>query len=175
MAAQRVTIRAARHHDVRPSSWHDRNIEFRPFGPRDQPAILGLLSGLSTIYPDSAGWLRRRLTDTLEHRARCTVAVLDDVPVAVLIESPKGPTEIKLSTLYVAPEYRRLGIATHLIALARSRWMRNGVDRVYVTMDRGRSDLVYRFFGSKGFVKLGEVRDRYGPGRAELIMQWRPE
>ena len=117
MAAQRVTIRAARHHDVRPSSWHDRNIEFRPFGPRDQPAILGLLSGLSTIYPDSAGWLRRRLTDTLEHRARCTVAVLDDVPVAVLIESPKGPTEIKLSTLYVAPEYRRLGIATHSLHL----------------------------------------------------------
>ena len=148
-------------------------VKYRPFAIRDRDAVLRLLADLTMSYPESTQWLDRRLSDVLERRARCTLAMRFDCPIGVSIETPKAENSIKLSTLYVAPEWRGLGIGSHLLALARSKWLREGVGRVYVTIDATRLTTVGRFFKAKGWVIEGEVSDRYGPGRAEIVMAWR--
>jgi ribosomal protein S18 acetylase RimI-like enzyme len=149
-------------------------VSLRPFALSDRTGVSRLLATLPTLYPNGGQWLDARLTDAYEGRARCTLATVQGLLAGVLIETPKGRQALKLSTVYVGPTYRMIGIGSRLIQHARNLWYRDDPQHVYVTVAAEGTTGVDAFFRAQGFRDIDISTDRYGIGRDELIMSWQP-
>lgn len=148
----------------------------RPFSRADKPSIIRLLSILPKLYPGGANWLDQRLDDVIYRKARCQLAVTKwGQPIGVTIETPKEAYRLKLSTIYVHPSFRGLGVGTALLSNCHANWLREELRRVYVTVDLNISDTLYTNIGKFGFRLKAFVPDRYGNGRNEVIFDWCPE
>jgi len=141
--------------------------------PVDEPYVLDLLGGLSQLYPGADRWLGDRLKDAERGQANVTLVELDDNIAAVLIETPKSKTRLKLSTIYVAPRFRRRGVAGQLLALAQERWRQQGRDEVYVTVPAENRDWLMPMLLRRGFVPEAVLPEKYGPDRNEVVFVWR--
>lgn len=150
-------------------------VAIRPYRLSDRPIVFRLLSVLPSLYPGGASWLDHRLDDVLGGKARCTIAVTNGAPVGITIETPKEPHKFKLSTIYVCPSFRGLGIGTRLLRQCRENWLRGDIDQVSVTADVRRTDTLLRLFTTFGFRAISVDRGRYGPDRDEMVFIWRPE
>lgn len=82
---------------------------------------------------------------------------------------------MKLSTLFVAQPFRRLGIAHRLLAGMTDRWLREELDYVNVTADRLRSVELFPVLSKFGFRHEALENGRYGSERDEVVFGWRPE
>jgi ribosomal protein S18 acetylase RimI-like enzyme len=147
----------------------------RPLQQRDRGDVVRLVGPtLARLYPHGDRWLIERLEHAARGQARCTVAVALGHLIGLTIETPKEPGRIKLSTLWVAPESRRLGVGTSLLDTCRRQWLIDGLDRVDVTcaavVARQLAPLLHR----RGFRVERVARNRYGEGRHEVIFSWSP-
>lgn len=147
----------------------------RRFEAADSQAVFSLLRELPTLYPGGGGWLRSRLADCASERAGCTVAEAAGHIVGVTLETPKGQTVRKLSTICVDPGARCQGIGTKLLRDRVENWIREGVDRAYVTVASSKAHALRPLLTSNGFAFTALEHDRYGEGRHEEIYEWSPE
>ncbi|MBI2987639.1 MAG: GNAT family N-acetyltransferase [Deltaproteobacteria bacterium] len=147
-------------------------VAIRPYRPSDRPTVFRLLSVLPSLYPGGTSWLDHRLDDVLGGKARCTVAVTDGAPVGITIETPKEPHKLKLSTIYVCPSFRGLGIGTRLLRQCGENWLKGDIEQVSVTADVRRTGTVLPLFMSFGFRPIAIERGRYGPDRDEMVFTW---
>jgi GNAT superfamily N-acetyltransferase len=138
----------------------------------DIRAVAGLLVELPLLYPGGALWLKERLNDSIRGDARCTIARLNDQVVGATIETPKPNSRMKLSTIYVAPSARGLGIGTRLFGLAKSRWKGGGTRESYVTVPHHRVEQLERLLLPAGFTPTAREANRYGAGRHEVVYTW---
>jgi ribosomal protein S18 acetylase RimI-like enzyme len=143
----------------------------RAYHPSDRAAVLGLLASLSARYPGATEWLQRRLTDVEEGQARCTVVEVDGTLGAVMIETPKPPHQIKMSTLYVSEDCRHMGLAQLLIRHAQPLWAKEGITRVYSSVDSSHPSLP--FYTKLGWVVTDVAPGRYAADRDELVVELR--
>lgn len=141
------------------------------YGPEARESVIELLSGLPALYPHADEWLARRLDDVEQRRARCTLAIVAGQSAAVAIETPKPGNRVKLSTLYVAPQFRRTGIGGMLVRSCWHRWLVRGVDSVHVTVRTGREEALYSVLEPLGFSFLTLLTNRYGRGEHEFVLQ----
>lgn len=144
----------------------------RRYAVRDRAAVLNLLKIINILYPRGGDWLDRRLDDVLHCRARCVLAIFGDTPVGVTIESPKGTHRVKLSTFYVHPGFRNVGIGSALLANARRNWLADDIDTVHVTTDVKRMFKIEPILLHYGFSFESICSERYGPDRHEAIYRW---
>jgi N-acetylglutamate synthase-like GNAT family acetyltransferase len=149
-------------------------ISLRPYRSTDLTSVFRLLRILPALYPGGDAWLDQRLADTVEGRARCTLAEVSGALAGVTIETPKGRHVAKLSTIWVDPSLRDAGVGTRLMQAASERWWRNDMYEVYVTAALTRAPVVYALIGKFGFEPVTIEWDRYGPFRHEAIFRWRP-
>lgn len=145
-----------------------------PFTERDRCSVTELLTLLPHLYPNGYFWLTRRLDDALSGRARCTLAKSRYGIVGVTIETPKGRNRTKLSTIYVRPSFRGLGVGTRLLEACLDRWVRSEVRSAYVTVEEGRSILLRPLLTGFGFRFQALERNRYGTDRNEVVFDWEP-
>ena len=144
----------------------------RPYADRDKGAVFALLSDLPALYPGGGAWLERRLGDVRSQKAFCTLAVSAFGPIGVTIETPKGANALKLSTIFVAGNCRRLGVGSLLLGRCVRRWLATGMKHVHVTVDQRRITSLLPLLESSGFESSGVEYDRYGPDRNEVIFRW---
>ena len=144
----------------------------QPYRRSDRARVFQLLLALPSLYPGASDWLDRRLEDTLSRKAICRLAFDKQQPVGISIETPKAKRRTKLSTLYVAPRYRGLGVATGLMAAMQWRWHLDDIERADLTVDTCRAHQFLPLLERFGFKPMTIERDRYGEGRDELIVSW---
>ena len=148
----------------------------RPFKSSDKSELIRLLSVLPELYPGGDQWLQRRLTDSLAGQARCIVVedYMTRSLCAVAIVTPKSSTSLKLSTFYVAQEYRLQGIGTLLLHALMRTWQQQPLSEVYVTVAHHIEPEFRNLFKPAGFNRIALEEDRYGPGRHEAVWkrQW---
>ncbi|MGK7921346.1 MAG: GNAT family N-acetyltransferase [Trichodesmium sp.] len=110
---------------------------------------------LSLLYPGFPQWLEKTInsSDTIFN-----VAYRDEKAVGVAIWKPKGNGIAKLSTLFVAQDYRRSGIGRNLILTCIEQWRVQGIRRAFVTT--AKVELV-PFFERYGFWVEGIGREIY--------------
>jgi GNAT superfamily N-acetyltransferase len=147
-------------------------IWMRPYTIRDKVAVFTLLSDLPTLYPGGGVWLEKRLGEVQIGKAVCSLAVSTIGLIGVTIETPKGAHALKLSTIFVARSFRRLGAGSLLLGRCLDRWFATGVKHVHVTADQRRASSLLPLLESAGFAFAGVEYDRYGHGRNEVIFRW---
>jgi GNAT superfamily N-acetyltransferase len=148
------------------------SIVLRPMLGTDRGSVQRLLSFLPRLYPNGAPWLERRLDDVFAEKARCTVAVLRRRLVGIAIETPKGHRRLKLSTIYVHPSHRSLGVGKRLLERARRQWLLAGIREVWVTANAEVSPELAPLVSRVGFEFTTLQSNRYGDGRDEVIFTW---
>ena len=147
-------------------------IVLRPFLLVDLKSVQVLLQDLPALYPGGDAWLLRRLTDALAGAARCTLAVSAQGLAGITIETPKSLDTVKLSTLYVHPDFRHLGLGTQLLKACRSGWVQAGITTAYVTVDARLTTSLAPLLRQVGFSYTALECNRYGPGRDEMVFHW---
>lgn len=149
-----------------------QRFRLRSYAPADRPQVLGLLAGLTDMYPDADRWLARRLTDADAGDAIVTCADFDNRIRGVLIETFKPAGTMKLSTIYVAPEVRRLHVASSLVYAAQERWKLLGVRSAHITVPATERSGLMPFLMRRSFLPVDVEPDRYGQGRDEVVFRW---
>lgn len=134
----------------------------------DVDEVKRILVALPVDYPGGDQWLERRLVDVLDGRATCELATLGGRVVGLTIGTPKGQAT-KLSTIYVVPTARRVGVASALLDSFIAQACSNGDREIYVTAAHHRWPELQRLFESRGFIVSAVEFDRYGPGRHEVV------
>jgi GNAT superfamily N-acetyltransferase len=148
------------------------SVYLRSFTRYDRVSVFNLLSFLPTLYPKGYSWLDSRLDDVLAGRARCTLAVTPWDVAGVTIETPKGAKRLKLSTIYVNPRFRGLGVGASLLRHCKAKWEQEELSGVHVTADTRRLDALLPLLTNHGFSVTAMDKERYGPNRDEMIFNW---
>lgn len=152
--------------------WHVRALT----GDDWQPVMQALAPTLAAHYPGGHQWLSRRLDDVVDGRAFAwIVGAPNREPAGVAIETPKGPGRLKLSTLWVAPALRGAGIGAALRDFCIGRWLETDVDSAWLTAGAATVADIGRLLLPAGFEFTCCLPDRYGPGRHEWVLHWRPD
>lgn len=151
-----------------------RDMTVRAATASDRTRVTGALGCLPRLYPGGGAWLDRRFDDALLGRSRLAVAAGDGRLLGLTLDTPKGEHRRKLSTLFVHPQFRHKGVGTWLLFLTFEHWLREGVRDAWITVpehDRATTT----FLEGHGFRPLPTLRDRYGPGRSEVVSVWDPD
>jgi predicted transcriptional regulator/ribosomal protein S18 acetylase RimI-like enzyme len=156
---------------VPPLSCTDAQI--RPFEVSDTDAVTALLHELPLLYPGAEAWLAARLADCAAGQAWAWVAVEQDEIVGVVIASPKGD-RLKISNMFVREDARGRGHCRRLMRAASELWADGSRREVLVTVAPQNFAGVAACVAPYGLKKVATVRDRYGPGRHEIVLAWRP-
>ena len=149
-------------------------VEVGGLAPGDAAAVEALLSDLPHVYPGADVWLARTLRETAAGGASCSIARVGGKMAGVLIDKPKPEGRRKLSTLYVDRWARGRGAARALLDEAMRRWWAEGVAEAYVTCRVPRDDALIECLSSRGFAAGPLLPGRYGTGRDEQVLSWRP-
>lgn len=145
----------------------------RPYQGRDRAAVFHLLSFLPNLYPNGHDWLEHRLAGVLKGQARCTLAVAKGVPIGITIETPKSHRRLKLSTIFIHPLFRGIGVGSSLMSQCYENWRQNDLAEVWVTTDVKRASIILPLFSRFSFEPNSIEYNRYGSDRHELILVWR--
>lgn len=128
-----------------------------------------LSSNIGSLYPGGESWLRQRLRDVGEGRALCKVVRMNDEIAGVAILTPKSSSIFKLSTFFVAEEFRGLGLGSALMDIVISDLDQTEAREVYVTVAHHLSKPLSRVLLPRGFTRIATERNRYGLGRHEVV------
>lgn len=151
----------------------------RPLERADIASVQELLRDLDNDYPGGLVWLEQRLHQVLEGRATCSLALVGRGLAGVTIQTPKRGTT-KLSTIYVAPTWRGRGVGSQLLDHVTGHTVMDSSSPVcpprlkagrelYVTVAHHKWTQLSPLLLSRGFTQTALERDRYGPGRHEVI------
>lgn len=146
----------------------------RPCCRSDRDRVWRLLRILPRLYPNGDDWLDRRLSDAVDGKASCTVAVSGPLIIGATIESPKGSGVLKLSTIWVHERFRRMGVGRALLARCYRKWLVSNINRTYITADSRVSYILSPLLIGYGFRERGLEANRYGEGRHEVVFSWTP-
>ena len=163
---------------IRPARSSPTLIEVRPIAPPDlQPLMQSVGPLVDNLYPAGAAHLQDRLEDALAGDAYAHVVAPKGAgsPIALAAEASKGYRARKLGTFWVSPLWRRRRIGSLLISHRAQSWLSENIDAVHVTVREERSCELLALLSPWGFRSALLVLDRYGEGKNELVLQWRPE
>lgn len=136
--------------------------------PTTVHGVSALLKDLPRDYPGAEVWLKRRLRDALQGNAESWLADLGGQLAGVVILTPK-PSALKLSTIYVEPRFRGLGLGALLMERALERAADHHFGETYVTVAHHAEPLLQPLLDTRGFIRVATERHRYGWGRHEVI------
>jgi len=148
-------------------------VSIRPFIAADTAQVKLLLGQLPELYPGADAWLEGKLDACGMGVARAWVAKQEGIVVGVIIISPKGE-RLKISNIYVAGEWRRLGIGRRFVDCVAPLWMKGAYNMVFITVATPSLDGVSRLLRPYGFTELTTVPDRYAVGQVETVLSCRP-
>lgn len=141
----------------------------RAFRKSDRDSVRRLLRIVPRLYPSGDQWLEKRLDEVENRKASCTLAFSAGHLAGALIDVPKGYRASKICTLFVEDDFRGFGFGSRLFSMRYSNWIRQGIDKLHITVaDERRSDIDW-FLKINRFKAVAFDPDRYGPGRGEHV------
>ena len=138
-------------------------------GPASRQRIEELLDFLPVLYPGGSAWLSRRMSDVARGRATALVAEVSGEMVGVALGILKASGRFKVSTLFVSPTHRGLGLGAELLDSMVVRARVVGANEVYITGAHSVRENLSPLLASRGFVLTATEANRYGQGRHEDV------
>lgn len=110
-------------------------------------------------------WSRRNFEDALAARYPAWVLRIGDALAGFCVAMPT-PDDVHLLVIAVAPDYRRKGLATQLLAQVDQLASDRGVSRVLLEV-RPSNTRALAFYAKQGFAEIGKRRGYYPAGKGE--------
>jgi ribosomal protein S18 acetylase RimI-like enzyme len=152
------------------------NITFEPLIDLRHLATSGLLTSIAERYPNFPIWLERKTRDIQRHQATATAAFANHGEIiGVIIESYKNQERSKISTIYVRPDFRSLGIGSYLLASHLTRSIAEGRRLFYTTFDSSLDADMGGFMKYMGFIPSASHCDRYRTSAIERVYTYTAE
>jgi len=146
------------------------NVTFKRLIDLQHFATSGLLTSIADRYPNFPIWLERKTREIQSHQATATAAFANHGEIiGVIIESYKDQEGSKISTIYVRPDFRSLGIGSYLLASHLARSITEGRRLFYTTFDSSLDADLGGFMKYMGFIPSASHRDRYRVGAIERV------
>lgn len=130
------------------------------------------LAFLPDLYPGGDRWLKKRLVDINEERARCLLAVTPTKLLGVAIQTPKQFGVVKLSTFYIERGHRAKGVGATMLTVLTAAWRSENVRKAYVTVASTKVAELEPLLRRFGFECVKVHNGRYGISRDEFIYEW---
>jgi ribosomal protein S18 acetylase RimI-like enzyme len=147
-----------------------RNVTFKAIGDLHSVARSGILTSIAAHYPDFLLWLDRKKDEIQRQHATATGAYTNEGEIiGVIIESYKNQERSKISTIYVKPHFRGVGIGSYLVASHLSRSIAAGRTVFYTTFDSSLDREMGGFMKRMGFLPTASHCDRYSTGAIERV------
>jgi ribosomal protein S18 acetylase RimI-like enzyme len=127
---------------------------------------------IDTLYPRGAAKLSARLDEVADRRAHCWIAWSSGRLAGISVDTPKGPKAAKLSTLWVAPSFRRAGVGSALVDTTLATWRARDVERGHLTVRRTQAEPLVALLAHHGFAQAGIAVHKYGLDEDELVLLW---
>jgi ribosomal protein S18 acetylase RimI-like enzyme len=119
---------------------------------------------LPDLYPDFEDWLTSKIVQINQGTAAAYVASYEQANAGFALTDDKGAGVRKLSTLYMKPGYRGLGVGERLLYGVIVQAAKDGIEKIYVTVSEERRDQLEELLLSFGFFVEGVSGRRYRPG-----------
>jgi N-acetylglutamate synthase-like GNAT family acetyltransferase len=145
------------------------SILIRRYQGRDHASVVELLRIVPLLYPNGRTWLERMLDNVDSRRSFCTLAFHNNVLGGAIIDVSKGRRTRKIATFYVSKTLSNYGLGSHLYSRCHDRWIKDGIDSLYVTVASERQHQIDRFLFRRGFTYVTTQHERYGPNRHEIV------
>lgn len=161
--------------DVR-KSWRriNRSLIVRPLRPADLGVLMPTVGALvDSLYPRGATKLLARLEDALNGYATAHVTHAPGFgPIALASETTKGRSSVKLSTFWVDPRFRRIGVGGGLLDHRIESWRHCDLTKAVVTVREERAPELEGLFIPRGFSRVATELSKYGEGQNEVVLRW---
>ena len=152
------------------------DIDILPIQRINNSELENLLHFLPAIYPNSREWMSRKTDEINCGTTQALGLIASEFArsriVGIAICSHKGLRSRKLSTFYVKPRYRRLGLGTALLNQVMDDVVNNGIDDTWVTTSHCESSVLGLFFRRAGFQCVAKRWERYLPDAFEYVYSW---
>jgi len=139
--------------------------ELRSFRSEQARQLEALLSDLPGLYPDAPEWLRKRCAE----KEGITIAWADAQAVGAVILTVDDDNRMKISTLFVAPGFRRQGLGRELLTHAVTEFLSGSGSDLYITADESVSSQLFPLLQTYGFDIEERLSNRYRPGASEMV------
>lgn len=151
-----------------------RRPSIRPLRPKDLGALMPTVGALvDSLYPKGAAKLLTRLEEALNGCATAHVAHLPRIgPIALASETLKGCDRVKLSTFWVDPRFRGIGVGGSLLDHRIGDWEQRDLSMAVVTVREERAAELEGLFIPRGFSRVATDINKYGEGQNEVILRW---
>ncbi|KDC51625.1 GNAT family N-acetyltransferase [Pseudoalteromonas fuliginea] len=130
------------------------------------PKLRSFLSDVSTLYPNFDSWLNFKVRRNIDLGTRSILLAYNSEHIlgAALLKTHED--EKKISTFYVAPEYRDMGIGSKLMDKAISQL---DSDKTFITVSNERQSELSPLLQSKGFELVQSIPNLYRQGSHEYF------
>lgn len=145
---------------------------------RDDLGVLMITLGplVDSLYPKGARKLLTRLEDALNGDSAAYVTQVRGFgPISLASETSKGRRRVKLSTFWVDPRFRGIGVGASLLDHRIKSWQQADFDSAVVTVREERAPQLERLFIPRGFSRIVTDLDKYGEGQNEVVLKWTAE
>lgn len=133
------------------------------------------LSFLRILYPNGGEWLDKTLRSASTD-IECHTFVTDKGERAgVAITKKKSNRETKISTFYVAPRFRKLGVGKLALRMLLEDFFQKDVDRVHITHCKNTIEGFQNFLNSVTVWDNVEAPERYFADKTEVVSIAQPD
>lgn len=151
----------------KPAVFVTTSVAVRRATQQDRAALESLLAPLRPDYPDFEGWLTKTLGDAA---TVVNIGVMEGSRTeGVAIWKLKDARTAKLSTFYLPPGARTMGLGQHLLFHCLRQWIEKRIERAYVTVGADKEDMI-GFCLTFGFRIEGAALRRYNSGQTEVVL-----
>lgn len=132
----------------------------------DHREILDFLISMSVDYPGICDWYLKKVVPGLRIGSRKVIQIRNDGKLVAIGIGKKIPSESKICTIRVCPEYAGRGFGGQLFEML-IEWL--GVERPLITVAAEKSPCFAKIFKTYGFKLTSAQNGIYVPGKVELF------
>lgn len=141
----------------------------RTINAAELKAVTQSFPELVSRYPAFDDWVARKAVEIANGRAVAYVAAYGPENAGFALVSNKETAVSKISTLFIEPRFQAQGIGPRLLFGAVEQAARDGVEKLYITLDNGLRATLEPLLSRYGFHVEGVSARRYAAGRAEWV------
>lgn len=137
-----------------------------PYSPKHKSNVLKFLNFLENNYPNYKEWAIKKLnsSDTISY-----LVFHNEQVIGIGIGAIKKGDKFKISTFYIAPDFRKQSLGHNLLQLFIQKAVEKKATQIYITANSTLHSTLGEFLTTRGFVLTTQLPNKYVTGHTENV------